>query len=319
MVFGVFLVLGLWVQTTPQATGSPSSNIITLIILFLFPVLIMWFTRKELTGFGVSGNKFLVQSNKPSKKEVQEFLLTLQQTKTAYLREAYFEKANNVAPEEELRNLSWLRQQGIISQNDLEDRKQKIETVLSLVSEKGNDDITIYYQNQREDIVFAAKYIAKNIRPIKNQLFRSQLNSTIIISVIIAAFIYITTGGINFKDALFVGLWTIISYFLFQYIIRYNFAKRLSSMTLDPTNRSLIARNTAISLKEDGIVLSSDLGSSKLPWSTIQQTDEDVNHVYLMLPGANVIIIPKRAFIYDNQQQDFIGRIQSHLTRAINT
>jgi hypothetical protein len=319
MVFGVFAAIGLWAQTTPQVTGSRVSNSITLVVLFLVPLLIMWFTRKEFTGFGVSNNAFLVRANKPSREEVHQFLQVLSEAKIGYLRETYFEQAKYASPEEELRNLIWLRKQQAISQDEFENRKQKIDMALASAPETRGDSVTLHYEGRPEYITATAKYLAKSNPAINSQLFRAQVGATVIITVILAGAIYALNGRIRFNDALFILIWLIISYFFSGYITKYNYVKRFSSIVANSTSKSLITRNISISVNDREIAFSSDIGTSKLQRSAIQQIDEDGNYVYITLSGTSVITIPKNAFASETHQRDFIAMICSHISGSSNT
>src|SRR5262249_40134693 len=159
------------------------------------------------------------------------------------------------------------------SQDEFENRKQKIDKTLASASGTRSDGVMLYYQPRREDMTATANYIAKNNPTIKRQLYRTQVNTAIIITLILAGFIYLLNRSIRFSDAVFVLVWFFVFYFLAGYIIRYNYTKQVSSTITNSTNKSLIARNVSISLNNDEITFSSDLGSSKLQWSAFQQID----------------------------------------------
>lgn len=120
-VFAVVIAIGV-LQSGQFGLG----NILFLLALVGIPAALTWFTRKELAGLGVPGNGLILRANRPSGAAVQTFLQALQQAKTAYLREAYFDKATPNPSVDELQLLLWLKEHGAISNDEFEARKHNI-------------------------------------------------------------------------------------------------------------------------------------------------------------------------------------------------
>jgi hypothetical protein len=117
----IMLISMLTSPTNPLSIGG----IITVVAFAGIPAAITWFTRKELTGFGVPVQGFIINANRPSREAVQSFLQSLHQAKLKYLREMYFDTPSNAAPADELKMLLWLKEQGAISADEFEARKPK--------------------------------------------------------------------------------------------------------------------------------------------------------------------------------------------------
>lgn len=90
------------------------------------PALFAWFTRKQLVGFSGDGAIFLVHATKPSKAAVNTFLENLTQAKASYLRDMYWQLDFDGSPAEQMRRLLWLREHQAITQQEFEQRKQKL-------------------------------------------------------------------------------------------------------------------------------------------------------------------------------------------------
>lgn len=307
MIAGVFVVIALLVAKLT------AKEYITLLLYFLVPLLIMWFTRKKFVGFGDSDSAFAVRASRPSRKEVQEFLEELRQTRITYLRKTYFETMKSASLLDDLRNLVWLRQQDVISQDEFEQRKREVELSFSS-SETTDGPITLYYQGSKKDILAIAKYVANNNQVIKDQLHRGQVGSVVITCIMLVGLIYMidhTASVLNL--AIMVIITGIISYFLYGYMIKYSYAKRVIAIAVGSTEQSTISRNTAVSVYDDGIAISSDASSGKLLWPIIQKIDDDKTHVYIVLPGANVIAVPNTAFNSAAHRQEFLSTCRSHI------
>jgi hypothetical protein len=124
VVCGVFaLIIAMSFISAQHITLA---NVLFVLLLAGIPTAITWFTRKELTGFGVPGQGLVLRANRPSPQAVQAFLQLVRQAKITYLREMYFDKVVPDNPADEMKMLLWLKNQEAISSDEFEVRKQKV-------------------------------------------------------------------------------------------------------------------------------------------------------------------------------------------------
>ena len=139
ITLGVFLGSGVCaLNFVLLGVGSNSPNLLYGILYYLLctaPVaipsiiiaaLVLWFTRHEYVGYGVPGNGFILDANKPSRAAVQAFLQELHTGKVAYLREVYLDHATTAPVEESLRRLIWLKDLGALSADEFDTRRREL-------------------------------------------------------------------------------------------------------------------------------------------------------------------------------------------------
>jgi hypothetical protein len=125
IVFSMFCGAWLLVYLVGFFSDMPFNpvNYPIMLGLMMVPTLTLWFSRTEVTGYGLPGNGLIITAHKPSRAEVQSFLQAVQEARVRYLRDVYLEHAPPVTPEEELRRLIWLKDVGVISAEELEARR----------------------------------------------------------------------------------------------------------------------------------------------------------------------------------------------------
>lgn len=126
MIFGVLGAFGLLIEISSQPLRI--GGLLGALAFIIIPILITWFARNEYIGLGRVGNGVVLQANKPSRQEVKSFVDALQNAKSAYLREIYLDKVPTATPQEELKLLLWLYEHGAINENELQIRRQRLQS-----------------------------------------------------------------------------------------------------------------------------------------------------------------------------------------------
>jgi hypothetical protein len=118
-------------------------------------------------------------------------------------------------------------------------------------------------------------------------------------------------GRMRLTDLVFAFASAVIAFFVMGFLLRYSYIERFVNITSD--GKPDFIRTITMSLEEDGITSTSDLGSGKLLWSALQQIDEDSNYIYLALPSATLLVIPKTSFPDSKRAQDFFTAVSARI------
>jgi hypothetical protein len=172
--------------------------------------------------------------------------------------------------------------------------------------------MTISYRLRKTELTAAAKYIAAKNASVRNQLLWTPIISAIAVAITIFFLGLSSWGRIRSADLAFAFVSAIIIYFVTGFLFRYSYIERFIKIASD--GQSDFTRTITMSLEEDGIASTSDLGSGKLLWSALREIEEDDKYIYLALPSANVVVIPKTSFSDDKQAQDFFTAVSAHIT-----
>jgi hypothetical protein len=97
-----------------------------IILLPITAASILWFARQEYLGYGIPGNGFTLDANKPSRAVVRSFLQELHARKVAYLREVYLDHMDVTPTEAALRRLIWLKDLGTLSAEEFNERRREL-------------------------------------------------------------------------------------------------------------------------------------------------------------------------------------------------
>jgi hypothetical protein len=171
--------------------------------------------------------------------------------------------------------------------------------------------VSLSFQLGRADLAAAAKYVAEYNPSIKGQLFRAQLFCGILAGGALIAIIFITTHTVRFSDLVFPVVSTLIAYLLGGYLLKRSYIDRVVAIASD--RKPTFSRTMTLVLQENGLAGSSEVGSSLILWSAIHHIDEDVQYIYLTLPSASTILIPKLAFTNDEQRDAFMTTVRSRI------
>jgi hypothetical protein len=171
--------------------------------------------------------------------------------------------------------------------------------------------VTITYRLFTADLVAAAKYIAVKIPSVKRQIIITPVIASIVAGAIILYLGYFGWGRLRVEELIFALVSAIFAYIFARFLAMSSFVGRFTKIASD--GKPNFTRSITMSLEEAGIVSTSDLGTGTLFWSAIQEIDEDNRYIYIVLPSANVALIPKSAFSDQSQIEPFIANLKSHM------
>ncbi len=174
--------------------------------------------------------------------------------------------------------------------------------------------MTITYQLHTADLVAAAKYTAINTPSVKRQITITPLLTSIVAGAIIIYLGYFGWGRLRVEELIFAVISAIFAYIFARFLAMSSFVSRFTKIASD--GKPNFARSITMSLEEAGISSTSELGTGTIFWSTIQKIDEDNRYIYVVLPSANIAVIPKSAFPDLNQAKTFINNLRSHIKHS---
>jgi hypothetical protein len=159
-----------------------------------------------------------------------------------------------------------------------------------------------------EDLSAAAKYLAKSNPELREQFTRAQSSFVSVFVIIAVVFSYVFFRAYSLLAFAGFAVALVGSFFLFRYYIYSDYVKRFTKVTTNGSEQ--FQRSITLQLHETGIESVSDLGTGQLYWSSVQKIDVDAQYIYIMLPSANVVVIPISAFGNEADRAAFVSYIQ---------
>ncbi|WP_075618288.1 YcxB family protein [Paenisporosarcina indica] len=83
-------------------------------------------------------------------------------------------------------------------------------------------------------------------------------------------------------------------------------AKNVKKMLKEGDNKGILG-DQHMSIKEDGIVVTTKFGETKVSWEGLKTLKEDDNNFYLYVGAMNAYLIPKRQIAVSNELRTYIN------------
>lgn len=165
----------------------------------------------------------------------------------------------------------------------------------------------------REDYVTFYTYVSWDSPENRNKRIRFYVRQLIPLAVFLFAFYY---TGIFRRDSTFIlifGVAMVATAVLSLMSARSTLKRQAEKVSTNPDNESIFRERQYI-FSETGILIKDPLMQSTVQWAAIIRKVESQNYYILFLNGIQALILPKRAFTSQEQQQQFERLLSQQLS-----
>jgi hypothetical protein len=165
----------------------------------------------------------------------------------------------------------------------------------------------------REDYITFYTYVSWDSPENRNKRIRFYIRQLIPLAVFLFAFYY---TGIFRRDSTFIlifGVAMVATAVLSLMSARSTLKRQAEKVCSNPDNESIFRERQYV-FSDTGILVKDPMMQSTLQWAGIIRKVESQNYYILFLNGIQALIIPKRAFASNEQQDQFVRLLSQHLS-----
>lgn len=170
----------------------------------------------------------------------------------------------------------------------------------------------IHYQLTIEDVLAFNQYHFRTSKRLRRSYYLSQV--WMILGALAAAILW-SKRGVSFRllEFLIVSVVLVIFYRLYYAWWISHSAKRLFT---EGKNKGVLG-NHIFAIDADGILEISDVGETRTVWSGVERIEENDEYMFLYVGSFHAHIIPKRAFMSENEASRFFQLAQAYHTENL--
>lgn len=143
---------------------------------------------------------------------------------------------------------------------------------------------------------------------------KRRLNKFIVINLIISLilpFVFTHRDTPNLFDFIFF----LLVYNLFVFVYMYIYLSRTKNI---PMKDGMFLGDRKYIVQENEFICEKENGESTVKWDAIKSVETGSKAIYLFVDTNSAYIIPKRAFVDTQSQNEFIEKVQLHINNRAN-
>jgi hypothetical protein len=165
----------------------------------------------------------------------------------------------------------------------------------------------IHYQLTLEDVLAFNWYHIRNSKRLRRGYYFNQ--ACVILGALVATMFW-SKGSFSLRLLVFLiaaAVGMVLYHLYYEWWIRHS-SKKLYA---EGQNKGVLG-NHILAIDSEGVLEISDVGESRTMWSGIEKIEENDQYVFIYVGALQAHIIPKRAFMSENEAARFSQLAQTH-------